>query len=130
MIIQEDDPQEKSEEKIHKAKYQKDDKQEELKEHSYLEMLLVKKTENLIEYDLEIELRNVFINIPLLQAIKDIPIYIKIIKDLCIKKTGRKKNKNQNVKVINQLTKMISNLPLKHNDLGNVVVTIEINGTL
>jgi len=66
--------------------------------------LLVKKTTTPLEYDLEFELRNVCIKTPLLQVIKEIPIYTKIIKDLCIKKPGRKKKRNQNVKVMSQMT--------------------------
>jgi len=43
------------------------------------------------EFDLVSELRNVCIKIPLLQAIKDIPIYAKTVKELCTKKSGRQK---------------------------------------
>ena len=57
----------------------------------YPERLLVKKPNPPLHIDIEDELRNVFIKIPLLQAIKDIPIYAKIIRDICIKKLGRKK---------------------------------------
>jgi hypothetical protein len=42
-------------------------------------------------HDLEVELRNICVNIPLLQAIKDIPIYAKIIRDIFIKNLGRKR---------------------------------------
>jgi hypothetical protein len=51
----------------------------------------VKKPDPPLHKDIEDELRNVCIKIPLLQAIKDILIYAKIIRDLCIKKPGRKK---------------------------------------
>ena len=47
-----------------------------------------------IQYpDFEIlgELQNLYIKIPLLQAIQDIPIYAKTIKELCIKKPRRTK---------------------------------------
>jgi len=76
---------------------------------------------------LENELRNVCIKISLLQAIRDIPIYIKIVKDLCINKPRRKGHKNQNVKIISQMSTMISDLPAKYNDPRNPIVTIEIN---
>ena len=36
-------------------------------------------------YDILNELKNVCVKIPLLQAIKDIPVYSKVIKELCIK---------------------------------------------
>jgi hypothetical protein len=41
--------------------------------------------------DIEDELRNVCIKIPLLQDNKYIPIYAKIIRDIFLKKPGRKK---------------------------------------
>jgi hypothetical protein len=52
----------------------------------YPKRLLVRKLDPPLHKDIEDELRNVCIKIPLLQAIKDIPIYSKIIRDLCIKK--------------------------------------------
>ena len=57
----------------------------------YPERLLVKKPDPPLLKDIEDELRNVCIKIPLLQAIKDTPIYAKIIRDIFIKKLGRKK---------------------------------------
>ena len=57
----------------------------------YLERLLVKKFEVPLGHNLEIELRNISMMFPLLQAIKDIPIYANIVRDLCIKNPGRKR---------------------------------------
>lgn len=96
MIIQEEYPQEKSENIIHpQTENQKDEKDEEQsKEPPYPERFLVKKTETPTEYDSKTELKNFYIKIPLLQAIRDIPIYTKIIKDLYIEKPGQKRNKN------------------------------------
>jgi hypothetical protein len=54
-------------------------------------MLLVKKYEVPLGHNLETKLRNICVKIPLLQAIKDIPIYANIVRDLYIKKTGRKR---------------------------------------
>ena len=42
------------------------------------------------EYDILNELKNVCVKIPLLQAIMDIPIYNKVIKELFIKTLGKK----------------------------------------
>jgi hypothetical protein len=64
---------------------------------------------------------------PASQAIKDIPIYAKIIRDLCIKKPGRKKKEPPLVQVVGQLSKFNSKMPYKYNDLRNPTVTIEIN---
>ena len=51
----------------------------------FLERLAIAKPVTYPEYDVVNELKNICIKIPLLQAIKDIPIYSKVIKDLCIK---------------------------------------------
>jgi hypothetical protein len=88
----------------------------------------VKKPDPPLHRDIEDELRNVCIKIPLLQAIKDIPIYAKIIRDLCIKKPGRMKKEPPLVQVVGQLSEFISEMPYKYNDPGNPVVTVEING--
>jgi hypothetical protein len=73
----------------------------------YPEILLVKKPNPPLHRDIEDELRNVCIKIPLLQAIKDIPIYTKIIRNLCIKKLGRKKKEPPLVQVVGQLSEFI-----------------------
>jgi hypothetical protein len=52
------------------------------------ERLLIEKSIVQSEFDIMTELRNVCVKIPLLQEIKDVPIYAKTIKELCIKKPG------------------------------------------
>jgi hypothetical protein len=79
-------------------------------------------------HDLEDELRNICVNISLLQAIKDIPIYDKIVRDLCIENLGRKRKEPPIIQVVGQLSEIISEIPSKYNDPGNLVVTIKING--
>jgi hypothetical protein len=64
----------------------------------------VKKPEVPLGHDLEAELRNICVKIPLLQAIKDIPIYSKIIRDLCIKNPRRKKKEPLVIQVVGQLS--------------------------
>jgi hypothetical protein len=64
----------------------------------------------------------------MLKAIKDIPIYSKIIRDLCLKKPGRKKKEPPLVQVVAKLSEFIFEMPYKYNDPGNPVVTVEING--
>jgi hypothetical protein len=88
----------------------------------------VKKPNPPLHRDIKDELRNVCIKIPLLQDIKDIPIYAKIIRDICIKKPGRKKKEPPLVQVVGQLSEFISEMPYKYNDPRNPVVTVEING--
>jgi hypothetical protein len=77
---------------------------------------------------IEDELRNVCIKIPLLKAIKDIPIYAKIIRYIFIKKPRRKKKEPPLIQVVGQLSEFISEMPYKYNDPRNPIVTIEING--
>jgi hypothetical protein len=88
----------------------------------------VKKPDPPLHRDIEDELQNVCIKIPLLQTIKDIPICAKIIRDIFIKKPGRKKKEPPLVQVVGQLSEFISEIPYKYNDPGNPVVTVEING--
>ena len=94
----------------------------------YPERLLVKKPDPPLHKDIEDELQNVCIKIPLLQAIKDIPIYAKIIRDICLKKPGRKKKEPPLIQVVGKLSEFIYEMPYKYNDLGNPVATVEING--
>jgi hypothetical protein len=56
------------------------------KKPPFPERLLIEKPIIQSEFDIMTELRNVCVKIPLLQAIKDVPIYAKTIKELCIKK--------------------------------------------
>jgi hypothetical protein len=66
----------------------------------YPERLLIKKTEEPLEHNLETELRNICVKIPLLQAIKGIPIYAKIVRELCIKNPGRKRKEPPIIRVV------------------------------
>ena len=76
------------------------------------------------ENDLEVQLRNLCVNISLLQAIKDIPILAKTIKELCLKKPGQKMKQPTKVQVVGQLAKLISNRPrlTKYGNPGNLIV--------
>ena len=49
------------------------------------------------------KLKNIYVKIPLLQAIKDIPIYNKLIKELCIKRPGKKQKDPPTINVIGQM---------------------------
>jgi hypothetical protein len=87
----------------------------------------VKKYEVPLGNNLESELRNICVKIPLLQAIKDILIYAKIVRDICIKNPGRNMKEPLVIQVVGQLSEFISEMTSKFNSLGNPVVTIEIN---
>jgi len=64
----------------------------------------VKKYEVTLGHNLETELRNICVKIPLLQDIKDIPIYAKIVRDICIKSPGRKRKEPPIMQVVGQLS--------------------------
>ena len=56
------------------------------------------------KYDILSELNNICVKIPLLQAIKDIPIYSKVIKELCIKHLGKKQKEPPTIHVIGEMS--------------------------
>lgn len=70
------------------------------------------------------------IKIPLLQAIQDIPIYAKAIKELCIKNPKRRITTNPTVQVVSTLSDLLSGreAPVKYEDPGNPIVMMQING--
>lgn len=84
------------------------------------------------EFDLISELRNVCIKVPLLQAIKDIPIYAKIIRELCVKKPRRKKIEPTKIQFVGRSTDVMSGQICveKYQDLGNLIVSVHINNVL
>jgi hypothetical protein len=84
---------------------------------------------SLPEFDVLDELRNVCVNIPLLQAIKDIPIYTKSIKELCSKKINKTRKDPLTIHVTGNLAGLMSNTISieKYVDPGILMVTITIN---
>eukprot|EP00253_Pinus_taeda_P025658 PITA_25658 len=60
------------------------------------------------DFDILGELKNLYIKIPFLQAIQDIPIYEKTIKELCIKKPRRNITNNPRVQVVGTLSDLLS----------------------
>jgi hypothetical protein len=81
------------------------------------------------QFDVLDELKNVYIKIPLLQAIKDIPIYTKAIKELCLKKPTKKRFDSQTIHVIGNLAGLMTNTISmeKYVDPGIPRVTTIIN---
>jgi len=81
-------------------------------------------------FDILGELKNLYIKIPLLQAIQEIPIYPKTIKELGIKKPRRKTKNNPKVQVVGTLSDLLSGkeTPIKYEDPGNPIVIVKING--
>ena len=64
-----------------------------------------------------------------MQAIEDIPIYTKQIKELCLNKTGRRNKDPPTIHVIGNLESLMSNIVFveKYIDPGIPMVTITIN---
>ena len=54
-------------------------------------------------YDFLDELKNVFIKIPLLQAIREIPILEKTIKELSLKRPGRKPRDTRRIHLVGKI---------------------------
>eukprot|EP00253_Pinus_taeda_P019887 PITA_19887 len=81
------------------------------------------------QFDVLDELKNVYIKILLLQAIKDIPIYTKAIKDMCLKRLARKRIDPQTIHVIGHLAGLMTNTISieKYVDPGIPKVTTIIN---
>jgi hypothetical protein len=75
------------------------------------------------------ELKNVCVKIPLLQAIRDVPIYAKTIKELCIKKPSWKQKDPPTIHLVGQSSNCISEAPkiVKYANPRNPIVSVTIN---
>lgn len=82
-------------------------------------------------FDIIDQLKHVCVKIPLLQEIKDVPIYSKALREACLKKIGKKKKDLQIVHVMGQLPDiMLGKVVIpKYSDPGSPVVSIVINGS-
>ena len=83
------------------------------------------------EYDILNELKHIYVKILLLQAIKDIPVYSKVIKELCIKRLGKKRKDPLIIHVIGEMSEyMLDQSRIeKYTNLGAPIVTTTINNT-
>ena len=75
---------------------------------------------NLEETELLGELKQLCVKMPFLQAIKDVPIYKKLIKEKCFRNPGRRKRDASTINVIGQLSDLMLGqvICLKYLDLG------------
>ena len=82
------------------------------------------------DFDLLGELKNLCVKMPLLQAIQDIPIYAKTIKESCTKKYTRKIKVTPTIHVVRTLSDLLLGIDtlVKYEDPGNPIVTVQING--
>ena len=74
-------------------------------------------------------MRQVKVNIPLLDMIKQAPTYAKFLKDLCTIKRGL--NVNKKAFLTEQVSAIIQcKSPLKYKDLGCPTISVMIGGTI
>ena len=99
-----------------------------IKQPPYPERLMLPRTGGQSQFNLLGELRNLYVKIPLLQALQDVPIYARTIRDLCTKKAGRKPRDPPIVHVIGNLSSLITGkAPVtKYGDPRNPTVTVQI----
>jgi hypothetical protein len=74
-------------------------------------------------FDILDQLKNMHIQVPIFQAIKDVPIYGKAINEVCLKKSGRKRKDPQTIHVLGQLANIMSGkivIP-KYTDFGSLL---------
>jgi hypothetical protein len=93
------------------------------------EILMIAKPVVYPNFDIVGELKNLYIKIPLLQSLQDIPIYVKMIKELCGRKPIRKiRDPSSIVCVVGALSDLILGRqePVKYADPGNPIVTNQI----
>ena len=76
-------------------------------------------------------LNNLYVKIPLSQALHDVPIYVKTIRDLCVRKPGRNPRDPPTVHVIGKISELIMGKTLldTYDDPGNPTVTVQIGKT-
>lgn len=82
---------------------------------------MIPKTISYPDFDLVGEVKILFIKIHLLQAIQDIPIYAKTIKELCVRKPMRKVNTSPTIHVVGTLSNLLlgkENLLKMQQDVG------------
>ena len=99
-------------------------------EPPYPESLAVSKPTPQTKFDLLRELHNLFVKIPLLQAMKDVPIYAKTLREYCAKKPKKKSRDPLTIHVMRKLSNFMMgrSIPVKYGDPGNPVLTVHING--
>ena len=73
-------------------------------------------------------LRQVKVNIPLLDMIKQVPTFAKLLKDLCTMKRGL--NVDKKAFLTEQVSAIIQcKTPMKYNDPGCPTISVNIGGT-
>ena len=96
------------------------------------ERLALNKTLERPAFNLLGELQNLYVKIPLLQALRDVPIYARTMRDICVKKPGRKTKDPLIVHVMGDLSTLMSGKspPVKYGDPDHPTVTVQIGKTI
>lgn len=78
------------------------------------------------------ELKKLCVNIPLLQAIKDVPIYKNIIKEECFKRPRRRRKYTSTINVVGQLSDLMLGRVIspKYLECSSPVVDVHIDGIM
>eukprot|EP00253_Pinus_taeda_P003383 PITA_03383 len=78
------------------------------------------------------ELQNLYVKIMLLQALRDVPIYARTIRDICIKKPRRKTKEPLTVHVMGELTAFMTEKdpPMKYGDPGHPRVIVQLKNLI
>ena len=98
----------------------------EITEPPFPERLVLTRTPETPAFNLLGELQNLYVKIPLLQALRDVPIYARTIRDICVKKPCRKTKYPLTFHVMGDLSALMSgkNPPMKYGDPGHPTVTV------
>ena len=72
------------------------------------------------------------VKIPLIQAIKDVPIYNRLIREKCFHKPGRNKKDTPNINVVGELSELFLGRVIfpKYLDPGSPIVDVHIDGVI
>ena len=102
-----------------------------IREPPYPERLTLQKEVEQDQFNLLGELKNLYVKIPLLYALHDVPIYARTVRDLCTKKPRKKHRDPPTVHVIGKLSELIMGKTLlaKYDDPANPTVTVQIGST-
>eukprot|EP00253_Pinus_taeda_P030292 PITA_30292 len=100
-------------------------------EPPFPERLTLNKTFEPPTFNLLGELQNLYVKIPLLQALRDVPVYARTVRDICVRKPGRKAKEPLTVHVMGELTALMTEKdpPLKYGDPGHPTVTVQVGKT-
>eukprot|EP00253_Pinus_taeda_P020212 PITA_20212 len=100
-------------------------------EPPFPERLALTKTFEPPAFNLLGEMQNLYVKIPLLQALRDVPIYARTVRDIFIKKPGRKAKEPLTVHVMRELTALMTEKdpPVKYGDPGHPTVTVQVGKT-